>query len=44
MVMFVDRTAALGAGFDIDLNGADANLSVTGTIYAASGSDEVQRQ
>lgn len=38
MVMFVDRVAAVASGFDIDLNGADANLSVTGTIYAPSGS------
>jgi hypothetical protein len=37
MVMFVDRTAAVATGFDIDLNGADANLSVSGTIYAPSG-------
>ncbi len=38
MVIFVDREAAVATGFDIDLNGADANLSVTGTIYAPSGS------
>ncbi|HLA17260.1 MAG TPA: pilus assembly protein TadG-related protein [Candidatus Limnocylindrales bacterium] len=38
MVMFVDRDKALSGGFDIDLNGADAALNVTGTIYAASGS------
>lgn len=38
MVIFVDRIAAVGGGFDIDLNGADANLSVTGTIYAPSAS------
>jgi hypothetical protein len=38
MVIFVDRTAATATGFDIDLNGEDANLSVTGTIYAPSGS------
>jgi hypothetical protein len=37
MVMFVDRNAAVATGFDIDLNGADANLSVSGTIYAPSG-------
>lgn len=36
MVIFVDRAAAFGGGFDIDLNGADANISVTGTIYAPS--------
>jgi hypothetical protein len=38
MVIFVDRLAAVGGGFDIDLNGADANLSVTGTIYAPTAS------
>jgi hypothetical protein len=34
MVIFVDRSASFGGGFDIDLNGEDANLSVSGTIYA----------
>ena len=38
MVIFVDRGAAAGGGFDMDLNGEDANLSVTGTIYAPSAS------
>lgn len=38
MVIFVDRVPAGGGGFDIDLNGADANLSVTGTIYAPTAS------
>jgi hypothetical protein len=38
MVIFVDREDAVGGGIDLDLNGADAALSVTGTIYAASGS------
>ncbi len=38
MVMFVDRDAAGGGGFDIDLNGADAALNVTGTIYAPTAS------
>jgi hypothetical protein len=37
MVIFVDRTAAFGGGFDIDLDGADSNISITGTIYAATG-------
>lgn len=37
MVIFVDRAAAVGTGFDIDLNGENANLSVSGTIYAPSG-------
>ena len=36
MVIFVDCDAAFAGGFDIDLNGADANLYVTGTIYAPS--------
>lgn len=36
MVIFVDRTASFGGGFDIDLDGADANISITGTIYAPS--------
>lgn len=38
MVIFVDREQALGSGFDIDLNGADSLLSVTGTIYAPTAS------
>jgi hypothetical protein len=36
MVIFVDRTASFGGGFDIDLNGADANINISGTIYAPS--------
>jgi hypothetical protein len=38
MVIFVDRSQALGGGFDIDLNGSDSILSVTGTVYAPSAS------
>jgi hypothetical protein len=39
MVIFVDRVAAAGgATFDIDLDGEDSNLSVTGTIYAPTAS------
>jgi hypothetical protein len=38
MVIFVDREDAGGGGFDLDLNGEDANLSVTGTIYAPTAS------
>jgi hypothetical protein len=38
MVIFVDRKEAVASGFDLDLNGADANLSVTGTIYAPTAS------
>jgi hypothetical protein len=38
MVIFVDRDEAGGGGFDIDLNGEDANLNVTGTIYAPTAS------
>ncbi len=38
MVMFVDRAAAAGAGFDLDLNGENSVLSVTGTIYGPSAS------
>jgi Putative Flp pilus-assembly TadE/G-like len=38
MVIFVDRDEAVASGFDIDLDGADANISVTGTLYAPSGS------
>ena len=38
MVIFVDREDAGGGGFDLDLNGEDANLSVTGTIYAPTSS------
>ena len=38
MVIFVDREDAAGGGLDLDLNGADAALSVTGTIYAPSAS------
>jgi hypothetical protein len=38
MVIFVDRAAAVATGFDIDLDGADSNISVTGTVYAPSGS------
>jgi Flp pilus assembly protein TadG len=36
MVIFVDRTASFGGGFDIDLNGEDANINISGTIYAPS--------
>ena len=38
MVIFVDRVAAVATGFDIDLDGADSNIAVTGTLYAPSGS------
>ena len=38
MVIFVDRTAGAGAGYDLDLNGENSVLSVTGTIYAPSAS------
>ena len=38
MVIFVDRTVPPGGGVDIDMNGAQANLSVTGTIYAPTAS------
>jgi hypothetical protein len=38
MVIFVDRTVPAGGSVDIDMNGADANLSVTGTIYAPTAS------
>jgi Putative Flp pilus-assembly TadE/G-like len=39
MVIFVDREDAAGGGTpDVDLDGADSALSVTGTIYSATGS------
>jgi hypothetical protein len=38
MVIFVDRSVPPGGTVDIDLNGEDANLNVTGTIYAPTGS------
>jgi hypothetical protein len=38
MVIFVDREDAVGGVVDIDLDGADSALSVTGTIYAPSSS------
>ncbi|HSO28334.1 MAG TPA: pilus assembly protein TadG-related protein [Candidatus Sulfomarinibacteraceae bacterium] len=38
MVIFVDRDAAGGGGFDIDLNGENSVLNVTGTIYAPTAS------
>ncbi len=38
MVIFVDRAKAVGAGFDIDLNGENSVLNVTGTIYAPTAS------
>jgi hypothetical protein len=38
MVIFVDRAKAGGGGFDIDLNGENSVLNVTGTIYAPSAS------
>ena len=38
MVIFVDREDAVGGGVDLDLDGADAALSVTGTIYAPTSS------
>ncbi len=37
MVIFVDRTAALGGVDDISLNGAGSVLNVSGTMYAPSG-------
>ena len=37
MVIFVDREDG-GGGSSSDLNGEDANLSVTGTIYAPTAS------
>ena len=36
MVIFVDRSASFGGGFDIDLNGEDADIKISGTIYAPS--------
>jgi hypothetical protein len=38
MVIFVDREEAGGGGFDIDLNGENSVLNVTGTIYAPTAS------
>jgi hypothetical protein len=38
MVIFVDRAAAAATGYDLDLNGENSVLSVTGTIYAPSAS------
>lgn len=38
MVIFVDRELAGGGGLDIDLNGENSVLNVTGTIYAPSAS------
>jgi hypothetical protein len=37
MVMFVDRTYALGGADDIVLNGGNANLNISGTMYAPTG-------
>ena len=37
MVIFVDRVAAVATGFDIDLNGADANIAVTGRSTRPAG-------
>jgi len=37
MVIFVDRTAALGGVDDVVLNGGGSILNVSGTIYAATG-------
>jgi hypothetical protein len=38
MVIFVDRTAALGGALDIDLNGENSVLNISGTIYAPTAS------
>jgi hypothetical protein len=38
MVIFVDREDAVGGGLDLDLNGEEAALSITGTIYAPTAS------
>ncbi len=45
MVIFVDREeAAAYGGIDIDLNGENSVLNVTGTIYAPTASVQVQRE
>jgi Putative Flp pilus-assembly TadE/G-like len=38
MVIFVDREDAVGGGVDINLDGEDAALNVSGTIYAPTAS------
>ena len=38
MVIFVDRAAAAGGGIDIDLNGENSALAISGTIYAPTAS------
>jgi hypothetical protein len=38
MVIFVARAPAAAPGFDIDLNGENSTLSITGTVYAPTAS------